>query len=204
MLSRALVIAIVGRISIPARDLVGEDLADHDARTGRAKRSCPARTIADAGRSRRSDGCCAGRAGQRVHRAGRNRQRPIERIGPAMGADDVAVGWVRHRADDRPALLRIAGAPADREAGGGGVRLGMRGEPDMGRAVGRVHGLSFTPKRTRLPKTIVWRALFLTTRANLSQSCGTVNGLLRRPLEPRPARLASSVLRMHVRRLVRL
>jgi hypothetical protein len=54
----------------------------------------------------------------RVERSGGDRERPVERIGAAVGADGVAVGGRGDRADDRPALARGWRAPADRETSG--------------------------------------------------------------------------------------
>ena len=159
MLSRALVTAMVGRMSMPLAISSAEDLADMVAE--RVEGDDPARLGPLRVRADRGGRMGVGevRAGERVQRPRRDGERPVERVGAAMGADDVAVGRVRHRADDRAALLRVGGAPADREAGGGGVRLGMGGEPDMGRAVGRGHRELPRLERTGLPATLVRRAL---------------------------------------------
>ena len=74
----------------------------------------------------------------RVERARRNRERAIERIGAAVGADHIALPELRHGADDRPALARRRRPPMDREAHFC-PRVGMRGEPDMIRTVRRAH-----------------------------------------------------------------
>ena len=60
MLSRALVIAMVGRMSMPSAISSREILADPVAPRIERDDACRARTIADAGRCRRRDGCCAG------------------------------------------------------------------------------------------------------------------------------------------------
>ncbi len=67
--------------------------------------------------------------------AGGDRQRTVERIGPAMRADDVALIGVAQRPDDRPAPDGIGSAPIDRRS-----RLGAMGrEGDVpGRSA--VHG----------------------------------------------------------------
>jgi len=51
----------------------------------------------------------------RIERAGRNRERAIDRIGAAVGADDVAILRPGYRTDDRPALARAGRSPLDRE-----------------------------------------------------------------------------------------
>ena len=140
MLRRALVMAIVGRMSDAAGDLVGEDLAD-DMAPGVERHDPlgvgPLRVRADAGGRM---GVGEVRPRQRVERPRRDRQRPVERIGAAMGADDVAVGRVRHRADHRPALLRLRRPPADRTPRDAAARLRVRGQADMGRAIRGAHG----------------------------------------------------------------
>ena len=113
----------------------------------RARRSCPGSDHCGCGPIvGRRMGVVQVRPSQRIERARRNRQRAIERIGAAMGADHVAVGRVGDRADDRSAGLRISGPPGDGPSGGGGVRLGMRREPDMRRAIGRIHVLDLPRK----------------------------------------------------------
>ena len=91
----------------------------------------------------RADGGGRKRVGQvgpadRIERARRHRERAIERIGAAVGADHVAQAELRDGADDRPALARRRRVPMDREAD---LRpgIGMRGEADMIRAVRRAH-----------------------------------------------------------------
>ena len=49
--------------------------------------------------------------GERVERPGRDGERPVERIGAAMGADHVAVGRIGHGADDRAALFGVLRPP---------------------------------------------------------------------------------------------
>ena len=78
------------------------------------------------------------RAPDRIERAGRDGERAIDRIGAAMGADDVAILRARHRADDRSALARGGGAPLDREAQLG-ARRRMRGNADMVNPIGTSH-----------------------------------------------------------------
>ena len=75
-------------------------------------------------------------AADRVERPGRDRERAVERIGAAMGADDVAVMKPRHRADDRSPRASRGRAPVDREARLA-ARLRMGGETDVIGAVGR-------------------------------------------------------------------
>ena len=112
MLSRALVTAMVGRMSTPSAISSREDLAD--AVAPRVERDDlaglrPLRMRTDL--SRRVRVVQVG-PGQRVERPGGHRQRAVERIGAAMGADDVAVRRVRHRADDRAALAGIRQRPS--------------------------------------------------------------------------------------------
>ena len=73
--------------------------------------------IAGTGRSRPT-GEVLVRSGRAIglERAGRNRQRAIERIGAAMRADRVAVDARIDGADHRAALARRGRAPVDREA----------------------------------------------------------------------------------------
>jgi len=78
--------------------------------------------------------------GQRVQLAGRDGERPIERIGATVCADDIAQARVRDGADHRPSLGRIAGAPADGKARRC-LGLGMGGKTNMARPVRRRHGL---------------------------------------------------------------
>src|SRR5262249_35841073 len=75
--------------------------------------------------------------GNRVERPGRNGQRPVERIGPPVGADGIAVRSSSDRADYGPAFPRGWRAPADREAGRSAA-AGMGGKPYMSCAV--AHG----------------------------------------------------------------
>ncbi len=71
----------------------------------------------------------------RGHGARRDRQRAVDRIGAAMGANGVAVGAGVGRRDDRPALPGGGGVPVDGEAAGRpGPRVG--GEPNVGCPVG--------------------------------------------------------------------
>ena len=85
-------------------------------------------------------GCVLVRSGppDRIERAGGDGERPVDRIGAAMRADDVAVLRPRHRADDGSALARRRRAP-----GNGKARLGarrrMRGEANMVGAVRTAH-----------------------------------------------------------------
>src|SRR5262249_36228609 len=74
------------------------------------------------------------RTADRVERAGGDRERAIERIGAAMGADDVAVMKPRHRADHRTALARGRRPPVDGKAR---LALRMGGQADVIGAVGR-------------------------------------------------------------------
>ena len=67
-----------------------------------------------------------------------------------MSADDVAVGRVGGRGDDRAALGGGRGAPFDREARGGAARLWVGGQPDMTITVRRVHR-SHVLKRKKAP-----------------------------------------------------
>jgi hypothetical protein len=50
----------------------------------------------------------------RVELPGGNGQRAVERVGPGMGPDHVALARIGDAADERPALLRAGGAPGDR------------------------------------------------------------------------------------------
>ena len=134
--SRARVTAMVGRMSRPSAISVLNALRDQMApRVERddAPRLRPLRERPD-GRGRIGVGQVG--AADRVERAGRDRERAIERIGAAMGADDVAVLEPRHRADDRSALARRGRAPMNRKARLA-ARLRMGGQADVIGAVGR-------------------------------------------------------------------
>ena len=96
----------------------------------------------------RTDRCRRMRVGEigapdRVERARGDRERAVDRIGAAMGADDIAVLRAGYRADDRTALARAGRAPLDRELELASRRR-MRGDPDMINPIGTSHrGPSF-------------------------------------------------------------
>src|SRR5580692_594202 len=96
----------------------------------------------------RTDRCRRMRVGEigspdRVERARGDREWAVDRIGAAMGADDVAVLRAGYRADDRTALARAGRAPLDRELELA-ARRRMRSDPDMVNPVGTSHrGPSF-------------------------------------------------------------
>ena len=136
--SRARVTAMLGRMSMPCGDLRPEGFGDHVA--PRIERddglgADPLRERADG-----NGGLRVGEVGpsNRIERAGGDGKRAVDRIGAAMRADDVAVGWPRHRADDGSALARRRRAPGNGKARLG-ARRGMRGEANMVCAVRTAH-----------------------------------------------------------------
>ena len=87
-------------------------------------------------------------AADRIERAGRDRERPIDGVGAAMAADHIAVRRPRHGTDDRSARARVGSAPLDRESMLA-TGLGMRGEADMVGSVRAAHSLcSRMPPKT--------------------------------------------------------
>ena len=130
--SRALVIAMVGRMSTPSAISWRKSSATRWPH-GSSETMRPG-----------SDHCGNGpisttgevlvqvRPRDRIERAGRDRERAIERIGAAMRADGVAVDARIDGADHRPAFARGRRAPADRKAGRRACPARMGGEPDMG------------------------------------------------------------------------
>ena len=104
---------MLGRMSMPSAisraEVFGDQMAPRIERDD-ALRLGPLRERPD-GRGRMGVGEVG--AADRIERAGRDRERAIERIGAAMRADDVAVSRARYGADDRPALARGRRAPGN-------------------------------------------------------------------------------------------
>ena len=78
------------------------------------------------------------RATDRVECAGRHRERTINGIGAAMGADDVTILRSRDRSDDRTALPRGRSPPSNRKLVLR-ARDRVRSQPDVIGSVGAAH-----------------------------------------------------------------
>jgi hypothetical protein len=76
------------------------------------------------------------RPGHRVQRPGGDGERAIQRVGPAIGPDHIAVCRIGRRADHRATLACGRPIPSHGKAGGGRARLGMRGQANMCGPVG--------------------------------------------------------------------
>ena len=130
IVSRALVIAMVGRMSRPSAISfckIGGDAVAPRIERDDAARLGPLRERADVD-DRRGVGEIGPR--HRIERAGRHRKRAIERIGAAMRADRRCGRLGCDGADDRAAFARARRAPADRVRSRPAV-AGMRCQPDM-------------------------------------------------------------------------
>ena len=136
--SRALVMAMVGRMSTPsaisALKASAARCPQGSSETMRP-RLAPLRERPDAHGGMRVGEV---RPADRIERACGDRKRAIERIGAAVAADGVAVARPRNGADDRAAFARARRPPADRKARLA-AGLGMRGDADMIGPVRAIH-----------------------------------------------------------------
>ena len=103
-------IAMVGRMSMPSAISLAKFSATRWPHGSSETMRCGSRPLRERPDGRGRMGVGEVGPADRIERAGGDRERAIDRIGAAMGADDVAVLRARHRADDRPALAR-GGAP---------------------------------------------------------------------------------------------